>query len=370
MRKRKSAGADDLRNLYRQGEIWYLKIQIGGKEHRESLRTAFLPEAQKRRDQRIAELKGDLHSWVEAIEMWHLDYLPHNVKPGTATRYLSSIGQIRMAMVTGPLGQRTTLEQLCAEQITVKTVSEVVAWSKKHRPGLTHATLRRDLTALSSVLHMTVGLGWRQDNPAKVWDRSHVKERRDPILLPTAAEIDRIAAATTSMMTAGIRMAQFTGMRLEELFSLTWAQISPDQRSVTLTKTKNGRVRVVPLDSRAVSILVGIPRHITCPYVLWHQESDASGRPCASRFLNASSIFARARAKENNEQAGKMPPITFKFHDLRHWFAVEYLHRRAGSIYDLQGILGHGSVKTTELYLDFLDPETRKFAVRHVGMSV
>lgn len=368
MRKR-PARADDLRNLYRQGDIWYLKIQINGKEHRESLRTTILAEAQKRRDQRIAELKGDLHSWVEAIELWHLEYLPHNVKPGTATRYLSSIGQIRMAVVTGPMGQRTTLEQLCIEQITLKTISEVVAWSKKQRRGLTHATLRRDLTALSSVIHMAVGQGWRQDNPAKVWDRSHVKERRDPILLPTVGEIDRLTAASSPMMAAGIRLAQYTGMRLEELFDLKWAQLSPDHRSVTLTKTKNGRVRVVPLDIRAVGILAGIPRHISCPHVLWHPDMDDSGRPVAVRIKNASSIFARTRAKESRDNAGRLPAISFKFHDLRHWFAVDYLNRRAGSIYDLQGVLGHGSVKTTELYLDFVDPETRQFAIRHVGTS-
>lgn len=55
--------------------------------------------------------------------------------------------------------------------------------------------------------------------------------------------------------------------------------------------------------------------------------------------------------------------VTFSLHHLRHRFAVRYL-KNGGSIYDLQGILGHGSVKTTEIYLDFLDPETRQRAMR------
>ena len=41
-----------------------------------------------------------------------------------------------------------------------------------------------------------------------------------------------------------------------------------------------------------------------------------------------------------------------------HRFAVRYL-RRGGNIYDLQWILGRASIKTTEIYLDFLDPDTR-----------
>lgn len=44
------------------------------------------------------------------------------------------------------------------------------------------------------------------------------------------------------------------------------------------------------------------------------------------------------------------------FHDLRHLFAVEALRGGMG-IYRLSKHLGHTSVKTTEIYLDFLTPE-------------
>ena len=46
----------------------------------------------------------------------------------------------------------------------------------------------------------------------------------------------------------------------------------------------------------------------------------------------------------------------FRFHDLRHLHAVEYL-KVGGSLYDLSKRLGHTSVKTTEIYLDFLTAE-------------
>ena len=58
--------------------------------------------------------------------------------------------------------------------------------------------------------------------------------------------------------------------------------------------------------------------------------------------------------------------VPFRFHDLRHRYAVDYL-KAGGSIYDLQQHLGHSSVKTTEIYLDYLSPaETRaaKFEAR------
>ncbi|MEE9141003.1 MAG: site-specific integrase [Alphaproteobacteria bacterium] len=53
----------------------------------------------------------------------------------------------------------------------------------------------------------------------------------------------------------------------------------------------------------------------------------------------------------------------FFLRDLRHWFAVDYL-RRGGSIYDLKGILGHSSIKTTEIYLHFLTAGQQEKAKR------
>ena len=53
--------------------------------------------------------------------------------------------------------------------------------------------------------------------------------------------------------------------------------------------------------------------------------------------------------------------MRFRFHDLRHLFAVRYL-QSGGSIYILQGIMGHGSVKTTEIYLAYLTPDQQQSA--------
>ena len=41
---------------------------------------------------------------------------------------------------------------------------------------------------------------------------------------------------------------------------------------------------------------------------------------------------------------------------MRHWYAVEFL-RDGGDIYTLRDHLRHTSVKTTEMYLEFLTPE-------------
>ncbi len=43
--------------------------------------------------------------------------------------------------------------------------------------------------------------------------------------------------------------------------------------------------------------------------------------------------------------------------------------RRGGNIYDVQKILGHSSIKTTELNLNYLDPEEQKIATFGPGFQ-
>jgi integrase/recombinase XerD len=51
--------------------------------------------------------------------------------------------------------------------------------------------------------------------------------------------------------------------------------------------------------------------------------------------------------------------VRFRFHDLRHLHAVEWL-RSGRSIYVLQHRLGHNSIKTTEVYLKYLTAEEQQ----------
>ncbi len=51
---------------------------------------------------------------------------------------------------------------------------------------------------------------------------------------------------------------------------------------------------------------------------------------------------------------GKRAGVRFRCHDLRHKFAIDYL-KNGGDIYKLKQILGHSSVKATEMYLACID---------------
>lgn len=165
------------------------------------------------------------------------------------------------------------------------------------------------------------------------------------------------------MWAAAVRFLAATDMRESEVFGLQRSQISADGTSITLTTMKAWRAHVVPLSPTGVGIVVGIPRHIKYGVVFRYGD----GLPY--RNVPSRHIQIRERLNAADEKAGrKRNPLEFRFHDLRHPFAVNHL-RDGGSIYDLQLVLGHSSVKVTEMYLDYVDPTTRQRAMRLGGRS-
>ena len=55
-----------------------------------------------------------------------------------------------------------------------------------------------------------------------------------------------------------------------------------------------------------------------------------------------------------------------RLHDLRHSFA-SFLVNSGRSLYEVQKLLGHGSITVTEAYLDHLTPDEQAVAKRTAG---
>jgi integrase/recombinase XerD len=228
------------------------------------------------------------------------------------------------------------------DQIDRRTIAKIAG-----RKGPSNATRRRDLTAISQVLRAACGWEWLDHNAALDFDRRIIRERRDPVRLPTDDEISTfITACPNATLRALVRILLGTGMRLEEVASMERRQVDFARKAITLERTKTGSARTVPMSAQVVGTLQALPVRLGCPYIFWHGEGE--------RYRNLSSQLAAI---------GKRAGVQFRRHDLRHRFAIDYL-RRGGSIYDLQQVLGHASIKTTEIYLAFLTPDEQRVAKR------
>ena len=315
-------------NLYDRDGWFYARIQVRGKELRKSLHTTDRREARKRRDRWLDKVNQQAYGevrrrWVDAVGRYEMEVIPGNIKDSTAKRYGVSLGQLHPM-----LGERFL------DEIDTKLLADIVG--KRKTAGATNATIRRDLTAVSVILRAAKAWGWCDANPALDFDRGIIRERREPIKPPSDDDIGRLVKVCPGNFARCVTFLRQTGMRQQEAVTLQWSQVDLKRRLAQLTTTKTSRARAVPLSREAVGTLAGTPRHNVSPVVFWHGE----GLP----YRNFASRFAALAGKAE---------VDFRCHDLRHKFAIEYL-RAGGDIYKLSRILGHTSVKTTEIYLGYV----------------
>ncbi|MGB6659742.1 MAG: site-specific integrase, partial [Xanthobacteraceae bacterium] len=115
------------------------------------------------------------------------------------------------------------------------------------------------------------------------------------------------------------------------------------------------------LDAPTASLLKGLPVNLGCRNLFWVDN----GKPIlwiASRFRDLVADEMAAAQKAAQDAGLKEADFRrFTFHHLRHRHAVDWL-KEGRSIYDLQQRLGHSSITTTEIYLDFLTSEEQRAA--------
>lgn len=325
--------------LYRRGNVWWGRVRFAGREHRRSLRTIDAREAARRLKawrQKIESVDvGDASSpsIKAAVVRWAAEILPQSVKPAVARRYLSSIGQIVDA-----------LGNVRVASITPAKISE---YCSLRRPVASNATIRRDITALSRLLSACISWGWCAQNPARYYDRSLLRERRDPVRPPAEADIAAVVAAAPPAMAAIIRLLDQTGMRANEAVTLAAEDVEWGKKEITLLRTKTSRPRAIAWRTPggdAALVLDGISKREGFLF------PSRAGEPYRNFPTHAHKVIA---AVADARKKARKPFRRFRVHDLRHGFAIRAL--KAGmDIYKLKAHLGHSSVKVTEGYLAYL----------------
>ncbi len=325
---------------YWRGDILWARFKVGGVEYRRSLHTGSPRIAAQRRERERQQVIGAARygetgpvAWPDAVLEWTRNP-PDNLTAKTVRRYASSLIQL------API-----LEPYAVQEIDGDALRAVIA---ERRKVASKRTVQRDLTAVSSVLDVAIERNWIKDNAAHALDRRKLREAGHTIVLPRASDVERVIAACPGKLGDVARFAWETGARLDEVLSLHRADVDDKRRqAVVHYGAKRAKTRTIDLTRAAVRIAAAQPAKLHEPRVFWGPSGKVTN--ASSRFSRIVAGVARKAAQAGDDFR------PFRFHDLRHLFAVAYL-KRGGSIYELQSLLGHGSIKTTEIYLRFLTP--------------
>ncbi len=131
-----------------------------------------------------------------------------------------------------------------------------------------------------------------------------------------------------------VPMLILTGARKREVLDAKWEDFDLNRRIWRIPVSKSGKARHVPLSDGAITLLGSIPRKPKCD---WAFANPDTCKPYASIFGTWNTARKRAGLSD------------VRLHDLRHSFA-SLLINSGRSLYEVQKILGHTQVKTTQRY--------------------
>lgn len=149
-----------------------------------------------------------------------------------------------------------------------------------------------------------------------------------------------------------------TGLRVSELVSLNREQINMEKREFGVIG-KGRKMRVVFLSHRAVEWL---KRYLDTREDSWRPVFIRYSRKRESITTDGEnmrlSVRSVQRAVEKYRKKARLPiPITP--HGIRHSFATDLLSKGAG-LREVQEMLGHKNVSTTQIYTHVTNPQLRK----------
>ena len=145
---------------------------------------------------------------------------------------------------------------------------------------------------------------------------------------------EAVCKSENSMLKYIVPMLILTGARKREVLDARWEDFDLGRRAWRIPISKSGKARHVPLSDGAMTILSSLPKNGNTDYAFANPKTS---KPFVSVFV------AWNTARKNAGLAD------VRMHDLRHSFA-SLLINSGRTLYEVQHILGHTQVKTTQRY--------------------
>ena len=190
------------------------------------------------------------------------------------------------------------------------------------------------------------------------WDvcRIHHSLHKPPNLLPDTKRHERFLSRDEAQklqavlekrgatpVNLAILFLLYTGARKSEVLNAEWRCVDMDRRDWRIPISKNGRPRIVILSTKAVAILQSARGYQQRHYGDQAKQVSAvfANPQTLKPYCNIWETWTRVRSEAD------LPDL--RLHDLRHSYASTLVNAGV-SIYEVQKLLGHSNIATTQRY--------------------
>ncbi len=314
-------------------------------------------EAAIREGRHFKHAEAKRHTLAELIERYKTEVLPSKPKSATdQTRQLdwwkSRIGHHLLSSVTPALLSQCKTELASGMQADGSMAVE----GRNPRTGKTArqpvaprapSTVLRYMAVLSHAFTVAVKeWQWLDDSPMRKVTKP--KEPRGRVRHLDDAEREALLKACKSSKStdlyAAVVLALSTGARLMELMSLRWPQVDLQRRVITLTETKNGEIRALPLSGKALELVAARAKVRRIDTDLLFPSSKDPKKP-----KDLHGPFSTALKKAGIQD--------FRWHDLRHTTA-SYLAMNGATLAEIAEVLGHKTLAMVKRYAHLSNAHT------------
>ena len=223
------------------------------------------------------------------------------------------------------------------------------------------SSVARKVAAVKSFFNYLTKSGTISENPTANITSPKVKKRPPQAL--SEQDVEMLLQATTKKQTpknlrdtALLQMLYATGMRVTEAVSLKVDDLNLDEMTLVCTGKDDGQ-RILPYDTSTAEVL---------------ETYLADGRPALLKQQTEDALFLNHRGQQLTRQglwliikayakdAGLTTAVTP--HTLRHSFAAHKL-ATGSDLHDVQQLLGHANISTTQIYTQPNNKEKRDTVV-------
>lgn len=311
----------------RANGFWYISYLADGRIKWKSTGKKLKPEAFKLLTEFEEFLRNSLPkmSFSEFRRQFELTQV-HHVRKATMRSYLASL---------------KTFERICGSRtLDCYTLADVETFKRKRLETVKPTSLNIEFRSLKTAFNLAVKWQLITDNPFLKSQQVKVVERL-PVYI-TQEEFPRFLKIVNEEVLRDVfLLAVLTGCRLGEILHLQWRDVDIVRRQLLVEnrggfETKSGKCRCIPVNDQVVEMLSRRLIFQNVSQWVFHRQGVR---------LNGS--YVSHSFKRYARQYGFAEQV--HFHSLRHTFAT-WCVQSGVQIYSVQKLLGHSSVKMTEVY--------------------